>query len=140
MRRLAGGNPGNPDNPGNPEVHHARASENRAVDEQSFQAAVVEVARLAGWRAAHFRAARTAHGWKVPVTADGQGWPDLVLLRPPRLAFVELKREGGKATVSQLEWLDVLPLLPQVETYLWRPSDGNELVETLAGTRPRKAA
>jgi hypothetical protein len=46
--------------------------------EQSFQSVVIEVARLTGWRVAHFRAARTAHGWRTPVTADGAGWPDLV--------------------------------------------------------------
>jgi hypothetical protein len=30
--------------------------------EQSFQSVVIEAARLTGWRVAHFRAARTAHG------------------------------------------------------------------------------
>jgi hypothetical protein len=111
-----------------------------SADEQSFQSAVAEVARLAGWRVAHFRPARTARGWKTPVTADGAGWPDLVLVRPPRIAFAELKSASGEATDRQLEWLDVLRLLPQVEVYLWRPDDWNSLVETLTGTRPRNAA
>jgi hypothetical protein len=110
-----------------------------AADERSFQAVVVEVARLAGWRVAHFRAARTAQGWRTPVTADGQGWPDLVLVRPPRLAFAELKRESGEATLCQLEWLDVLRLLPQVETYLWRPSDWDTIVEVLTGSNSKAA-
>jgi VRR-NUC domain len=105
-------------------------------DEASFQSVVVEVARLAGWKVAHFRAARTAKGWRTPVTADGAVWPDLVLVRPPRIAFAELKSDGGKLRPSQSEWLDVLRLLPQVETYLWRPKDWDSLVETLTGSRP----
>ena len=74
---------------------------------------VVDVARLSGWRVAHFRAARTAQGWRTPVTADGDGWPDLVLVRPPRLIFAELKSETGKVKPHQSKWLDVLRLLPQ---------------------------
>ncbi len=109
-------------------------------DEQSFQAVVVEVARLAGWRCAHFRAARTDRGWRTPVTADGAGWPDLVLVRPPRIVFAELKSERGQVRSSQLEWLDVLRLLPHAEVYVWRPDDWDELVETLTGSRPRRAA
>jgi VRR-NUC domain len=104
-------------------------------DERSFQSVVVEVARLAGWRVAHFRPARTDKGWRTPVTADGAGWPDLVLVRPPRIAFVELKSEAGQLRPNQTEWLDVLRLLPQVEVFLWRPSDWDVVVETLTGTK-----
>jgi hypothetical protein len=74
------------------------------------------------------------------VTADGAGWPDLVLVRPPRLIFAELKSESGQVRANQTEWLDVLRLLPAAETYLWRPSDWDELVEVLTGAAPRKAA
>lgn len=105
------------------------------ADEATFQAVVIETARLAGWRCAHFRAARTKEGWRVPITADGQGWPDLVLVRPPRLIFAELKSETGKVKPHQTEWLDVLRLLPQVEVFLWRPSDWDTLVEILTGTK-----
>jgi hypothetical protein len=109
-------------------------------DEKSFQSVVVEVARLAGWRVAHFRAARTANGWRTPVTADGAGWPDLVLVRPPRIVFAELKSERGKPSEQQTGWLDVLRLLPAAEVYLWKPSDWDDLVELLTGSRPRQAA
>jgi hypothetical protein len=110
------------------------------ADEQSFQSSVVDVAKLAGWRVAHFRPARTAKGWRTPVTGDGASWPDLVLVRPPRLVFAELKSARGDASERQLEWLDVLRLLPQVEVYLWRPSDWDTLVERLTGTSPKKSA
>jgi hypothetical protein len=109
-------------------------------DEASFQSVVVEVARLAGWKVAHFRAARTSKGWRTPVIADGAGWPDLCLARAPRLVFAELKSDSGKLRPNQSEWLDVLRLLPQVEVYLWRPADWDALVEILTGTAPKKAA
>jgi hypothetical protein len=110
-------------------------------DEASFQACVLEVARLGGWRTLHIRPARRADGsWRTPVSGDGQGWPDLTLVRPPRLLFVELKSERGRLSASQADWIGVLRLLPKVEVYVWRPSDWDELVEVLTGSRPRKAA
>ena len=69
------------------------------------------------------------------MTADGAGWPDLVLVRPPRIIFAELKNDRGEVRPAQLEWLDVLRLLPYAEVYLWRPSDWDAVVETLTGTR-----
>jgi VRR-NUC domain len=113
---------------------------NPKPDEQSFEVCVAEVARLAGWRCVHFRAARTKHGWRVPTAYDGQGWPDLTLVRPPRLVFVELKSQTGKLSDSQRDWLDVLRLLPNAEVHVWRPADWDALVETLTGTAPRKVA
>ena len=110
------------------------------ADEAAFQAVVVEIARLAGWRVAHFRAARTEKGWRTPVAADGAGWPDLVLVRPPRIVFAELKSERGKLSARQADWIGALRLLPAAEVYVWRPDDWDELVETLTGSRPRKVA
>ena len=107
----------------------------RAADEQSFKSVVVEVARLAGWKVAHFRPARTDKGWRTPVTADGAGWRDLVLVRSPRIIFAELKSESGKVRPEQTEWLSVLRLLPGSETHLWQPSDWDAIVETLTGSR-----
>jgi hypothetical protein len=104
------------------------------VDEQSFQAAVVEVARLAGWRTLHIRPARGADGsWRTPIGGDGKGWPDLTLVRPPRLLFVELKSETGTLRPEQREWLDVLRRLPQAEVFLWTPDDWGTLCEILTG-------
>jgi hypothetical protein len=109
-------------------------------DEASFQACVIETARLAGWRVVHFRRARTAHGWKTPIAGDATGWPDLTLVRPPRLVFAELKSARGKLRDEQSDWLAVLRLLPGAEVFVWRPDDWPEVVETLTGTAPRQAA
>ena len=109
-------------------------------DEASFEAVVAEVARLAGWRVVHFRAARTSRGWRTPTSYDADGWPDLILVRPPRLVFCELKSETGRLSERQSDWLAVLRLLPTAEVFCWRPSDWDSLVEILTGTAPRKVA
>lgn len=93
------------------------------MTEAQLQSAVIECARLLGWRVAHFRAARTAHGWRTPVGGDGAGFPDLVLLRPPRLLFVELKSDVGRLGEAQREWIMRLKRLSHCETFVWAPED-----------------
>jgi hypothetical protein len=91
------------------------------VTEREFEAAVVDVARLFGWRVAHFRPAQTQKGWRTPVSYDGKGWPDLVLVRE-RVVYVELKGHGGRVSNEQREWLQALVDAGQ-EAYCWYPSD-----------------
>jgi hypothetical protein len=108
-----------------------------APGEAAFQACVLEVAKLTGWKTLHIRPARRADGsWRTPIGGDGKGWPDLTLVRPPRLIFCELKSERGKLRSEQRGWLDVLRLLPQAEVHLWTPADWDELVEVLTGSAP----
>ncbi len=103
--------------------------------ERDFQGAVIETARLAGWKVAHFRAARTRHGWRTPVAADGAGFPDLLLVRGAQLVAAELKSAAGKVAGAQAEWLDALDGAG-VAVYVWRPDDWPEVVETLTGKAP----
>lgn len=80
--------------------------------ERSFQQQVYDAARMLGWRAYHTRDSR----------GSTAGFPDLVLVRRPRLLFAELKREGEQPTPEQAEWLDELWGCG-CEAYVWRPSD-----------------
>lgn len=70
--------------------------------------------------------------------------PDVVLCRPPRVIFSELKRERGKLTHARLhhgrrtrwtegqaEWIRDLLACPGVETYWWVPSDAGDIVTIL---------
>ncbi len=94
--------------------------------EKNFQAQVLELACLSGWLCFHpFDSRRSA-----------PGFPDLCLVRPPLVLFVELKSEGGKLRPEQREWLELLSRCEGVEARLWRPGDWPEVEETLA--RPRK--
>ncbi len=92
------------------------------MTERELQDAVIETARLLGWKVAHWRPARTAHGWRTPVQADGAGWPDLTLVRRGRIVFAELKTGRGKLTDEQQQWLDALSGCG-LETHVWRPAD-----------------
>lgn len=111
-----------------------RASARRvcnAESERLFQARVVQLARLFGWRVYHSRPAQYQSGrWATPLQGDA-GLPDLILCKPPRLLFAELKREGGRVRPAQAEWIDALSRCEGVEVYLWKPSDWESIVRIL---------
>jgi hypothetical protein len=90
------------------------------ISEKEFQRQVLDVARIYGWSVYHPMLSK----WSE------RGWPDLALVRPPRLLFAELKRENGKTTDHQDRWLGLLSACP-VEVYLWRPSDLERVAEVL---------
>ena len=89
--------------------------------EKAFMAQVLEAARLFGWEA--------YHPWLSKFSP--RGFPDLVLCRPPRLIFAELKTETGKVTGPQQRWLDLIGSCPAVAVYLWRPDDLDTIVGIL---------
>lgn len=97
--------------------------------ERSFQASVATLARLCGWRLAHFRAAWTKDGWRTAMSGD-VGYPDLTMCRGGRLVFAELKAVGGRLGDEQVVWLDALRETP-AEVYLWRPPDWPEIRRVL---------
>lgn len=99
------------------------------MTEKAFQRMEIDLARLHGWRVAHFRPCRTQHGWRTSVSADGKGFPDLVLVRE-RLLFVELKTDTGIMTAEQLAWLAALRAAGQ-DARVWRPADWSIIEATL---------
>jgi hypothetical protein len=88
--------------------------------EKQFMAEVRDLLKMAGWRSYHTHDSRKSDA----------GFPDLVAVRGPRVVWIELKAEGGKATAAQLNWLEDLKAADQ-EVYLWRPSDWPEIVRTI---------
>ncbi len=65
------------------------------------------------------------------------GFPDLVLVRPPRLLFVELNTATRRLRPEQCEWLDALAECSSApEVHLWRTSSWNEIEATLARRSP----
>jgi hypothetical protein len=91
------------------------------VSERELTGYVADLARLFGWL--------RYHTWLSRHSA--RGFPDEVLVRPPRLIFAELKSERGKLAAAQAEWLDALAHVPGVEVYTWRPSQMDEIAEVL---------
>lgn len=102
----------------------------RTKPEEGFQSGVVEYAHLRGWRAAHFRPAWSARGYRTPVQYDGEGWPDLTLCRPPRLVIAEIK-VGSGISANQRGWLHLLKQVPGIEVYVWVVRDWPEIEEVL---------
>jgi hypothetical protein len=99
-----------------------------AFPEKELLARVRYLARVAGWLVYHTFNSRKSEA----------GFPDLVLVKPPRLVIAELKRAGEQPTIEQEAWLAALALVPGVECYLWRPADLPRIVEVLTVTPDRQ--
>ena len=108
-------------------------------DEEAWLSWVVDYAtRVArpAWRIYHTRYSKGSHA----------GFPDLVMVRPPRLVFVELKTDSprSKPTRAQEDWLDDLHLVASlagradpegtcgiIGVYVWRPADRPDIERIL---------
>ena len=125
-----------------PPAHHER------MTEAEWQEKVIATAHTFGWRVAHFRPAKTDRGWRTPVSADGKGFPDLVLVHPERwiTVFRELKGDKGKLSPEQVEWGKWLSHTTG-DYEVWRPADWPYVLSFLsnglaveAGARPQTVA
>lgn len=110
------------------------------VTEKAFTAAVIELARTLGWRTWHDVATNRRRrclrcGEWTPGARNPPGLPDLLLVKPPRLVFAELKVGKNPATEAQLAFLADLSRAG-AEVYLWRETD----METIAAILQREAA
>ena len=76
-------------------------------------------------------------GWRFYFTWTSmhspRGMPDLILCRPPRLIFAELKTDKRKSKLSpeQARWLWELRRVPGVEVYVFRPRQLERIVKIL---------
>lgn len=101
------------------------------ITEKQLEAQVKDLAKLFGWK--YYHTWRSIH--------SPAGFPDGVMVRPPRLIFAEFKSERGKVSLKQQEWLEILKqcqklillshtqTLMMPEVYLWRP----HMIEEIAG-------
>lgn len=82
------------------------------IKERQLQTMIIQAARLYGWRHYHPYDSRKS----VP------GYPDLTLVHAgqSRVIFAELKKQDGRVTKHQREWLDDLEAAGQ-EVHVWRP-------------------
>lgn len=113
----------------------------RSQEEAELIAAIIEAAHLYGWLVAHFRPARTAHGYRTAIQGDGRGFPDFVLVHPVKglFLFIETKSEKGKLSLFQTVWRDAIREAIAkhwrsdcpVGYAIWRASDWPEIVRTL---------
>ena len=91
------------------------------MTEKEWLGTVIALASLKGWLVHHCRPARTKDGkWATAIQGD-PGFPDLVLVRPGRVIFAELKVKGRRLTQAQMRWHIALTECPRVERYTWEP-------------------
>lgn len=91
------------------------------VTERQWQAQVETWAKRAGWR--------VYHTWRSIHSTPG--FPDLCLVKPPRVVFMELKSQKGLLSKAQMEWLVALGECSGVESYMYRPADEIEVKRVL---------
>jgi hypothetical protein len=91
------------------------------VTERQFLRQVIDLARVSRWKTYHTQLSKWSEA----------GWPDLALLRRPRLVLAELKSDKGKLTLAQQEWVDELAACGGFEVYVWRPADLEEIARIL---------
>ncbi len=89
-----------------------------ALTEKAWQAEALGYLMERGWVCYHTLRSK----------GSAPGFPDVVALRPPVVAFIELKREptrGNKAelTIHQTKWIDGLKRCTAVSARVYRPSD-----------------
>lgn len=93
--------------------------------EAHFQAAVIRLARLHGWRVYHTHDSRRSE----------PGFPDLVLAHPLHgLMFRELKTNRGTLTPEQAEWISLLQMTG-ADAATWRPMDMDRIKRELGAER-----
>ena len=90
------------------------------VSERDLREQIRDLCKFFGWR--------MYFSW-TSLHSPG-GFPDLVLVRDSVILAVELKSEKGKLTPEQEEWLLALSKAG-VKTFIWRPSDWDNIVSTL---------
>lgn len=92
-----------------------------AFPEKELLARVRFMARQYGWRCYHTHNSKRSE----------PGFPDLCMVKVPRLIFAELKREGESPTIEQEAWLAALGAIPGVLACLWYPSDLPHIITLL---------
>jgi len=93
--------------------------------ERQFEEQVIGLAAIYGWEYIHLRPAKTAHGWRTPVSGTlGMGWPDWTFVRAKRrrVLFRELKSTTGTVSPDQARVLAFLRSAGQ-DADVWRPAD-----------------
>lgn len=115
----------------------------KGPSEGEFQDQVIQLALLLRWRVGHFRSVRCVRQdgaifWQCPVQPSGpmggKGFPDLVLIKPPRIIVAELKVGRNVCTSEQAAWVEAF-IRCGIQTFVWRPEDWKEIERELGVRR-----
>jgi hypothetical protein len=93
------------------------------MTEADLQALIEDAAHLHGWLVFHDNDARR----------NIAGFPDLVLVNPPRVVFLELKSDKGRVRPEQQRWMRALEQCHTLSSAVVRPSDADDVLAYLSG-------
>ena len=102
----------------------ARKTVDAALSEEDWQQQIINYAKQRGWIVYHTRDSRRST----------HGFPDLVLVRPPRVIFWECKTEDekrSKPSPDQEVWIRKLKLCRQVYADFIRPHHWDDIEKAL---------
>ena len=111
------------------------------ISEADFADKVAHIARMYGWKIAHWGIGWTNRGYRTAARFDGSGFPDWVLVQPARglIWFRELKA-GTKPTrpldPAQALWRQWL-IAAGANYDVWRPADFDDIVAALSNGQAR---
>lgn len=95
-----------------------------AMSEGEFQTWVIATAKIHGWDAELIY-----HTYDSKKSTPG--WPDLVLAKPPRVFFWELKSMDGDEPKAQKKWIRTLKECGQAAEFIY-PCDWRKVEEELS--------
>jgi hypothetical protein len=90
--------------------------------EAAFQQQITNLAAYYGWRLQYH-----THDSR----GSQRGFPDLVLVRPPEVLFLELKTQAGRVRPEQQQWIAALTACG-LEAHIVRPDDFDRIHARLA--------
>lgn len=95
------------------------------TSERLFREFIVKSAKKLGWFYYHAPSSPSSfHSVK--------GFPDLVLVKAPRVIFAELKLNNGHTFPDQDKWIDTLSRCDGIIVGVWRPRDWDKIADLLA--------
>ncbi len=101
----------------------ARQAIDLSLSEEDWQQQIITCARANGWLAYHTYMSKHS----------AEGFPDLVLVKPPRIIFWECKTERKRSQPSpeQEEWIRRLKLCRQIYADFVRPHHWDDIEKAL---------
>ena len=99
------------------------------MSEAAFQRIVIFFATKNGWK--YYHPPDNIPRRNGAVQNIVAGYPDLTLVKDNRLIFAELKRNKGKVSLKQEQWLNALSKAG-AETYVWKPENIKEIQNILS--------
>jgi hypothetical protein len=104
------------------------------TSEAEWMVTIGDALDVTGWAWIHHRPARRKDGkWTTPTQGNSsKGFPDLVCIRPPRVLWIEVKTNAGRATREQTAWIESLRSSGQEAYILHFPRDWHRFDNLIA--------